>query len=68
MARIWTKSEGKVPKYMMIQLGLGGKQIFGPYFSKQSELQGAFKNIEFELCETTGNYIRITPIQDFEKK
>jgi hypothetical protein len=67
MARIWTKSNGKLPKYMMIQIGRGRNQVFGPYFSKQSECGGVFENIEFELCEKTGNYVRKTPIQDFEK-
>lgn len=35
--------------------------------SNPSEGNGTFKNINFKLCETTGNYIRQTPIQDFEK-
>ena len=69
MARYWSKSKGKIPQNITIQIGLlpGSGLIFGPYFSTPSEGNGTFKNINFKLCETTGNYIRQTPIQDFEK-
>jgi hypothetical protein len=70
VARLWTKSEGKIPKNITIQVRqmTGLTWVYGPYFSNPSEQNGIFKNIKFKLCEVTGNYIRQTPIQDFERK
>jgi hypothetical protein len=63
MSRIWIKSKGLMPKKLFIQQSVDKKAVvlFGPYFSKQS-LGFGMQNVEFELCETTGNYIRITPL------
>jgi hypothetical protein len=63
MSRVWTLSKGLMPKKMFIQQSVDKKAVvlFGPYFSKQS-LGFGMKNVEFELCEVTGNYIRITPL------
>lgn len=52
-----------MPKKLFIQQSVDKKAVvlFGPYFSKQS-LGFGMQNVEFELCEVTGNYIRVTPL------
>lgn len=71
MARDYTKSKGKVPDKIYMNLSRNEEEDFGyvmgPYFTKQRPAANEVQ-VEWTLCKRTGNYIRFPSLEIGKKK